>query len=327
VVSPVVPPETSTEVTLPPLVVDDNTVPLKVKPDPTSKNVTDPAESSQNKIRSAFGSERFAPVPPFAKGNCPVTPVDNGKPVAFVRVKAVGVPRLGVTRVGEVAKTSEPVPVSSVTAERRFAEEGVASQVATPDPRFARLATGKPVQLVRVPADGVPMFGVTRVGEVAKTSAPEPVSSVIAAARLEDDGVAKNVATFDPSPDTPVEIGSPVAFVSVAAEGVPRFGVVREGEIDKTTEPVPVEAVTPVPPLATGRVPVTPVESGSPVAFVSVTEEGVPRDDVEDKTTFPENVAGPDTDAFVISAVVATIFAEVIVSPDVPVIKFLSWAI
>ena len=33
----------------------------------------------------------------------------------------------------------------------------------------------------------------------------------------------------------------------------------------------------PVPPLVTARVPVTPVFNGSPVQFVSVPEEGVPR--------------------------------------------------
>ena len=34
--------------------------------------------------------------------------------------------------------------------------------------------------------------------------------------------------------------------------------------------------LTPVPPLAAGRIPVTPVVSGKPVALVSVPEEGVP---------------------------------------------------
>ena len=52
-------------------------------------------------------------------------------------------------------------------------------------------------------------------------------------------------------PVTPVVSGSPVALVSVAAEGVPRFGVVNAGEVDKTTLPVPVLVVTPVPPFAT----------------------------------------------------------------------------
>ena len=38
---------------------------------------------------------------------------------------------------------------------------------------------GKPVALVNVTADGVPRLGVTNVGEVANTNAPEPVSSEI----------------------------------------------------------------------------------------------------------------------------------------------------
>jgi len=61
--------------------------------------------------------------------------------------------------------------------------------------------------------------------------------------------------------------------VAVGASGVP----VRVGLAESTTEPVPVDAVTPVPPLATGSVPVTPVVKGSPVVFVRVPEAGVPR--------------------------------------------------
>ena len=106
------------------------------------------------------------PVPPFATGNVPVTPVDNGNPVQFINA----------------------------------------------------------------PADGVPMFGVVRAGEVANTSAPDPVSSVIALARFALDGVAKKVAIPVPRPDTPVEIGSPVQFISTPADGVPRFGVTSVGD-------------------------------------------------------------------------------------------------
>ena len=53
-------------------------------------------------------------------------------------------------------------------------------------------------------------------------------------------------------------------------------GVVMVGEPDRTTFVVPVEVVTPVPPLATGKVPVTPVVSGSPVAEVKTIAVGVP---------------------------------------------------
>jgi hypothetical protein len=116
------------------------------------------------------------PVPPFATGSVPVTPVDKGSPVALVRVAALGVPRSGVTSVGLVANTRAPDPVSSVTAAARFVELGVAKKVATPVPKPATpVAIGKPVALVRVAADGVPRSGVTRAGDVARTLLPDPV--------------------------------------------------------------------------------------------------------------------------------------------------------
>ncbi len=65
------------------------------------------------------------------------------------------------------------------------------------------------------------------------------------------DGVARNVATPVPRPDTPVAIGRPVAFVRVADVGVPRTGVTRVGLVDKTLFPEPVLVPTPVPPLVT----------------------------------------------------------------------------
>jgi hypothetical protein len=41
----------------------------------------------------------------------------------------------------------------------------------------------------------------------------------------------------------------------LVAEAAPRVGVTRVGLLDSTTEPVPVEVVTPVPPLTTGSTP------------------------------------------------------------------------
>lgn len=58
--------------------------------------------------------------------------------------------------------------------------------------------------LVRLPDAGVPNAGVTSVGDVANTNAPVPVSSVIAEIKLDELGVAKNVATPEPNPETPV---------------------------------------------------------------------------------------------------------------------------
>jgi hypothetical protein len=102
---------------------------------------------------------------------------------------------------------------------------------------------GKPVALVNVALVGVPRIGVTSVGLVAKTLAPLPVSSVKAAARFALDGVARKVATPVPKPDTPVAIGSPVAFVKVALVGVPRIGVTSVGEVANTAEPLPVSSL------------------------------------------------------------------------------------
>ena len=50
---------------------------------------------------------------------------------------------------------------------------------------------------------------------------------------------------------------APRAAAMLVALAAPRVGVVSVGELDNTTLPVPVEEVTPVPPLATGNVPVT----------------------------------------------------------------------
>ena len=53
-------------------------------------------------------------------------------PVIFVPTSADGVPKAGVTNVGEVAKTAEPVPVSSVTAPDKLAEVNDPKEVVFP---------------------------------------------------------------------------------------------------------------------------------------------------------------------------------------------------
>ena len=175
-----------------------------------------------------------------------------------------------MTNVGEVANTNAPEPVSSVIAAAKLALDGVPRNVATPAPKEVMpvppLATGnvpvtpvvngRPVPLVNTTADGVPRAGVTRVGLVANTNAPDPVSSVIAAAKLALDGVPRNVATPVPKdaipvpplatgrvPVTPVVRGNPVPLVNTTAEGVPRLGVVKTGLVDNTTLPVPVSSL------------------------------------------------------------------------------------
>jgi hypothetical protein len=61
-------------------------------------------------------------------------------------------------------------------ADARFALEGVPRKVATPVPSpDTPVEIGNPVQFVRVPLVGVPMAGVTNVGDVSKTGFPVPV--------------------------------------------------------------------------------------------------------------------------------------------------------
>ena len=73
-----------------------------------------------------------------------------------------------------------------------------------------------------------------------------------------DDGVT--VAVCEATVTEPT-LGASTFAVTLVAVATPRDGVVRLGEVLSTLEPEPVEVVTPVPPLATGRVPVTPVAS------------------------------------------------------------------
>jgi len=110
------------------------------------------------------------PVPPLPTGKVPDTPVAKGKPVQLVRLPEAGVPRAGVTRVGDVERTLSPLPVDVVTPVPPLPTGKVPE---TP------VAKGKPVQLVRIlPAAGVPRTGVTRVGVFERTLLPLPVDVV-----------------------------------------------------------------------------------------------------------------------------------------------------
>ena len=113
--------------------------------------------------------DAVTPVPPLATGSVPVTPVVKESAVQFDKLPDAGVPNIGVTKVGLVAKTAEPDPVSSVKAVRKLAEDGVVKNVATPAPKpVTPVETGRPVQLDKIPDCGVPKIGVTNVELVNK---------------------------------------------------------------------------------------------------------------------------------------------------------------
>ena len=132
------------------------TVPAKPLAETTETLVTVPAPAGAAQEPSPRQNvEALADVPLFKlpTGKLPVTPVVKGKPVADVKTKVEGVPKLGVTKVGEVAKTAEPLPVSSVKAAARFADDGVPRKVATPLPKDVMpvppLATGRAAPSVK----------------------------------------------------------------------------------------------------------------------------------------------------------------------------------
>ena len=72
------------------------------------------------------------------------------------------------------------------------------------------------------------MTGFEIDGAVPNTNAPEPVSSVTAASKLAEDGVAKKVATFVPNPLIPVATGKPTQLVNVPETGVPIIGFAKD---------------------------------------------------------------------------------------------------
>ena len=139
--------------------------------------------------------------------------------------------------VGAVERTTEPEPVEVVTPVPPFV---TASVPVTP------VVSGRPVAFVNVPDDGVP-------------SAPPDVSKVELAGTfvpLTDVTFGKLVVA-EVINVVEVGIGVPLMLVAVA---VPRLGVVRLGEVERTTEPEPVDVVTPVPPAKTGSVPAVRAE-------------------------------------------------------------------
>jgi hypothetical protein len=118
------------------------------------------------------------------------------------------------------------------------------------------------VQLAKFPEVGVPRSGVTSVGLVERTTEPEPVDVVTPVPPLFTARVADSPAAV------PLVFWFRVGNVQLAKFpelGVPSAGVTKLGLVERTTEPEPVDVVTPVPPLATARVDDSP--AAVPVVF------------------------------------------------------------
>jgi hypothetical protein len=116
-----------------------------------------------------------------------------------------------------------------------------------------------PVKLVTTPDEGVPRAGLVKLGLACITKVlPVPVCAVTEVA-LPDEVIGPVRFALVVTLEAVKAVAVPVMFVPTNADGVPSAGVTRVGLFDSTTFVVPVEVVTPVPPLATGKVPVTVV--------------------------------------------------------------------
>jgi hypothetical protein len=151
---------------------------------------------------------------------------------------------------------------------------------------------------------------VVRVGLVARTKLPEPVEDVVpvppeatgSVPVVRTDVLEAYTAPFAVNdarpvpplpvasvPVTPVLSGRPEQLESVPLVGVPRTGVTSVGLEDRTTLPVPVEVVTPVPPLATGRAVPESVTASVPELVI-----GVPETDRNAGTVMATEVTVPE---------------------------------
>ena len=82
--------------------------------------------------------------------NAKVAEVAGAVKATLLILVAVATPKTGVTRVGDVANTLTPVPVLSVSADAKLADEGVPKKVATPVAKpDTPVEIGKPVQIGR----------------------------------------------------------------------------------------------------------------------------------------------------------------------------------
>jgi hypothetical protein len=194
--------------------------------------------------------------------------------VLIVTPVAVAAPMFGVTKVGEVAKTSAPDPVSPVTAVARLALDGVARKVATPAPRpEIPVLTGKPVKLVAVPDAGVP----SAIAAASALAVIEPVPLVVSEAPVPTVIVAVVlvlVVIALKALDPPAPHVAPESVIEVEVAHWTQWPEVMAP--DWTGMLAPESVAAPVPPLARGKIPVTPVVSGSPVRLVAVPDAGVP---------------------------------------------------
>lgn len=157
------------------------------------KLATDCAPNAVNAVTALV-----APVPPFAIGKIPITPLVNGKPMALVNVPEAGMPNAGAVKMGAVkvlfVKVSVPAKVAKVPEAPGKVIVVVPATAGAAKVAVPEVDPAKPTLV----AEAAPKVGVTNVGEVENTTEPVPVSLVRAVAKFTLVGVIKNVPTPEP---------------------------------------------------------------------------------------------------------------------------------
>ena len=168
---------------------------------------------------------------------------------ALVLVKVGAVPPLHLIAAPQVTALAVPSIVNASVIPNAFPVVGIFEIVSVVIAAFSETANTLPSEQFKVSVPDeiagavfvsmrLVIVALVSAGDPLKTASPVPVSSVNAAAKFADDGVARKVATFVPRPETPVETGSPVQLVSVPLEGVPRTGVTSVGEVKESVSPL-----------------------------------------------------------------------------------------
>jgi hypothetical protein len=215
--------------------VDCHVVPLEVRTLPEVPGATVCGAEVPLPSRTLLDVSDVAPVPPLATDKVPVVPATIGRPLAFVRVAAEGVPRLGVVSVGLVLKTTEPVPVDEVTPVPPLATGSVP---VTPEARFISSSVPPRVKLPELVTVPVKVRPLTVPVPLTLVTVPEPPAETYSKAVP----APFTASTWFALPKA-VKPVPPLATGRVPVTFVVRFANVVE--------------VVPVPPLAIGRVPVT----------------------------------------------------------------------
>ncbi len=140
-------------------------VPSKVSPEPTTT-----VETCDVPLPRRMPDKVVEPVPPFATGNVPVTPVVSGSPVAFVSVPDDGVP-------------SAPPFTTNEPAVPTFTPRAVATPVPKPE---MPVESGSPVALVSVIEAGVPYALVPEKVLLSERSVEEAAVIVMFAVPLKE---------------------------------------------------------------------------------------------------------------------------------------------